>query len=211
MQDLRPRRHVDLVDHADGVAGEQAGDEAVTFSHWCGGVDNEKAHVDTAEGQGGAVVEPLAEQGAGLVDSRRVNEDHLGVGPGEHAAHRRPGGLGHLRGDGHLLTEDGVEQGGLADVGPADQGGEARPHGSASRPARPRAPRARPPGRGPSRRRDADPADAPSLHPLGDQAVPVDEGRLTLDRHVSEQAVEQAADGVPFVALGKFGWLRAAR
>lgn len=78
------------------MAGEQAGDESVTFAHWCGRVDNEKAHVDTAEGQGGPVVEPLPQQRPGFVNSRRVNEHHLGVGSGEHAAHRGPGGLGHL-------------------------------------------------------------------------------------------------------------------
>ena len=71
------------------------------------------------------VVEPLAEQGPRPVQPRRVDEDELGVGAGQHAAHRVPGRLRLVAGDDDLAADERVGQRGLAGVGSPDEAAEA--------------------------------------------------------------------------------------
>ena len=119
------RRHVDLVDDADGVRRDAVGHQLVAAADGLRGVDHEAHDVDVADRALGGGVEPLAERGAGLVDARRVDEHDLGVGPVEHPPDLGAGRLRLVRDDGHLGAEDAVEQRGLAHVGAADEGDEA--------------------------------------------------------------------------------------
>ena len=59
---------------------------------------------------------------AGLEQARQVVEDVLGVVLGAEAGHGQAGGLGPRAHDGQVLADQGVEEGGLADVGRAGEG-----------------------------------------------------------------------------------------
>src|SRR5690606_10930834 len=69
-------------------------------------------------------------QRPGLVQAGRVDEHDLRVRTVHDAADRVPRGLGTRRRDGDLLPDQGVGQGGLARVRPADQRGEPAAHAS---------------------------------------------------------------------------------
>ncbi len=71
-----------------------------------------------------------------LEDAGRVHQDHLGLAIHGHAAHREARGLDLLGDDGDLLTDQMVDQGGLAGVGRPDHGHEARPPPIRRRPGR---------------------------------------------------------------------------
>src|SRR5690606_19206807 len=92
-----------------------------------GGVDDEAGDVHVLERVARGDVEPLPHEGAGLVDARGVDEHDLRVVAVEHAPDLVAGRLRLVGDDRHLLAEDPVEQGRLADVGPAHEGDEARP------------------------------------------------------------------------------------
>jgi GNAT superfamily N-acetyltransferase len=70
-------------------------------------------------------VQALAEQGARLVQPGRVHQDKLRVGPVHDAAYDPPGGLRTVAGDRHLRADEGVREGGLADVRPAGEAGKS--------------------------------------------------------------------------------------
>ncbi len=58
----------------------------------------------------------------GLEEPREVVEDELGVAGGAEPDHGEPGGLGLGAHDGQVFPDQGVEEGGLADVGDAGEG-----------------------------------------------------------------------------------------
>ena len=91
----------------------------------------EADHVDLGPGGAHHVVEPLAEQGARLVQPGGVDQDQLGVGPVHDAPHGVPRRLRLVRGDRHLLADQSVREGGLARVGAAHEAGEAGAVGAA--------------------------------------------------------------------------------
>ena len=130
------------------------------------------------------------ERGAGLVQARGVDEDDLGVGAVEHAAHLGPGGVGPGRGDGDLGADHGLTRVDLPTLGRPDHG------------------RRTPTGRRVTRRL-ARPARCAAMgtmrtrsmrRPLTRSATrrsPSDVDRLARDRDVAEQVEDQAADRVP--------------
>ena len=61
----------------------------------------------------------VAQPGAGLVQTRCVQQNELGVTPVHHAVNAVAGGLGLVRNDGDLLAHQRVGQAGLAHVGPS--------------------------------------------------------------------------------------------
>ena len=58
----------------------------------------------------------------GLQEAREVVEDELGVAGGAEPDDGEPGGLGLGAHDGQVFPDQGVEEGGLADVGDAGEG-----------------------------------------------------------------------------------------
>jgi len=60
------------------------------------------------------------------VDAWGIDEDDLRLGQGKDASQATPGGLGFGGDDGDFLSHEGVDEGGLAHVGLAQDGHEAR-------------------------------------------------------------------------------------
>lgn len=60
------------------------------------------------------------------MDAGGVYEDDLGLVGGEDAFEAVAGGLGSGGGDGDFLADEGVHQGGFANVRPSDNADEAR-------------------------------------------------------------------------------------
>jgi hypothetical protein len=126
----RPGDEVDLGDHGDHLCPQRrdpGGDEPVSPTDLLVRRDAQADHVDLAPGLLDQVVEPLAEQGTGAVQAGRVHQDQLGVGPVQHCPDDVPGGLRPGRRDRDLLSDDRVDQGRLAGVGPADDTREPGP------------------------------------------------------------------------------------
>ena len=100
-------------------------DEPVARPDLLVGGDAEPDDVDVAEGRADDAVEPLAEQGARAVDAGGVDDDELAVRRVDDAPDGVARRLRLRRGDRDLLADEGVREGRLADVGAADEGGEA--------------------------------------------------------------------------------------
>jgi hypothetical protein len=94
-----------------------------------GGVEQEQDGIGAGDETAGGAVEHGAEGVGGLADAGGVEEDDLQGVLVENAADGPPRGLGDGRDDGHGFAEQGVEQGGLAGVGAADDGGDAGAEG----------------------------------------------------------------------------------
>ena len=114
--DQRDDRRLELLELADDVL--------VARPDLLVGRHAETDDVDLGQRRAYDVVEPLAEQGARLVQPRGVDQDQLGVLAVHDAAYGVPGGLRPVGGDGDLLPHQGVGQRRLAGVGPADEAGE---------------------------------------------------------------------------------------
>ena len=84
--DLLGRCDVGLVHDDDRVSRHLFGHESITRTDRSGGVDHHAHHVDTVGGIGCGCVETLPEQRAGLMDTGRVDEDHLHIGSVQHTA-----------------------------------------------------------------------------------------------------------------------------
>ena len=128
---------VDLVDHADlrGVRFARhllRVDERIAAPDAHVPVDHEDDHVDAGHGVAHQVVQARPQQRPRLVEPRRVGEDDLGLVGGPDGADVPARGLGLVRDDRDLLPHQPVDQGGLADVGPAhhrDHPGPEAGHG----------------------------------------------------------------------------------
>ena len=97
----------------------------IAAAHGLGCVYKHGDDVHALDGLQGRIVECGAERVFGLVQARRVHNDHLhvvGVVNGTEAVARR---LRRVGGDGELLAHDGVEQRGLARIGAAHERDEA--------------------------------------------------------------------------------------
>ena len=77
----------------------------------------------------GDAVEEGAEAVGGGADAGGVEEDDLEVGGVVDAADGAPGGLGDGGDDGYGFAEHGVQEGGFACVGAADDGNQGFRHG----------------------------------------------------------------------------------
>ena len=88
--------------------------------------DHEHHEVRVGQRRGGGAIHgaieraPLAEMQPGRIDERQLHARTI-----EHAEHAMPRGLRPRRDDGQLLADQRIEQRRLADVGTADQRGEA--------------------------------------------------------------------------------------
>ena len=85
--------------HRPDPVGRLGEDHPVARAHRAAGLDHGQHDVDVVQRRGGRLVHALPQRGPGLVQARRVDEHHLGVGPVEDAAHLGPGGVGPGRGD----------------------------------------------------------------------------------------------------------------
>ena len=116
---------IDLVDHGDG-SHSRLGHCRQGLGIFFGpaqGLHHEEGKVDVHHSRTSGPVQIAVQRAvAALVDTRRIHKDHLPPLPGLDADHGVPGGLGLVGGDDQLLAEDTIEQGGLADVRPADDG-----------------------------------------------------------------------------------------
>ena len=90
-------------------------------------LDEEEDLVHLLERAEGGLDHAVVEGAFGLVEARGVEEGELRALAVVDPQDAVPGGLGARRDDGHVLAQDPVEQGGLADVGPADDGHVAGP------------------------------------------------------------------------------------
>ncbi len=91
-----------------------------------GGVDDVDDYIDAFERIADFVVEILNELARlGLEDAGGVDEDDLAFGAMDDAVVRVSGGLRLGRDDGDLGADEGVEERGFANVGAANEHGEA--------------------------------------------------------------------------------------
>ena len=103
---------------------ELTGDEAVARPDPLVGRQAEPDDVDLEQGLAHDVVEPLAQQGPGLVQPRGVDEHQLARRGRDDPADGVPGGLRLRRGDRDLVPDEGVGQRRLPGVGAPDETGE---------------------------------------------------------------------------------------
>ena len=90
------------------------------------GLDHQHDRIDAGEAVGDGPVHRLVQRAAvGGLEAGRVDEHELRIGRGDDAGHAMARGLGLARGDADLLSDQPVEQRGLADVRAADDRHEA--------------------------------------------------------------------------------------
>ena len=170
--------------------------------------------VDLEEGLAHEVVEPLAQQGARLVQPRGVDEDQLA----RLASVTIPRMVcrvvcGLRRGDGDLVADEGVGQRRLPGVGATDEAGEARGSTRLRRRCSLAVVRPRARGRPCSRRSSSDGAAArrstmtvamrwrrPAIRSAVSDS-PATSQRRAEDRHPPDGLADEAADGVDLVLV----------
>ena len=113
---------VDLPEHLD--------DELVAVAEGLGGVDEEAEQVGRLERGVDEAHHPPVEGVERLVDAGIVDEDDLALVGRLDAQDADPGRLGLVRDDGDLLAQDGVDEGGFADVRTPEEGHVADPEAS---------------------------------------------------------------------------------
>ena len=89
-----------------------------------GGFDEVEDHVGVMQCVEGGGAHDLLQGDGGFEESRRVDEHDLGVAEGQDAGDAVARGLGARAGDGEFLSDEPVEERGLADVRLADDGDE---------------------------------------------------------------------------------------
>ena len=124
-QQLRRLHSVDLVDAQD--AGDLFLPDAVDqrllrSSHMGDGLHQQQRAVHIAEAGGHDLYHVIPQSGLGLVQSRRIQQNVLGVLPIHNAVDPVPGCLGLVGNDGDLFAHQRVGQAGLAHVGPSANG-----------------------------------------------------------------------------------------
>lgn len=109
-----------------GDFSECLGDEGVFRTGGAAGVDQMEYDINIGEGFAGAVVELFDESGAaGVEEAGSIDEYDLAARMVDDAVKGVARRLGFRGDDGDLPANEGVEKGGFAGVGPADQGCEA--------------------------------------------------------------------------------------
>ncbi len=101
---------------------EQAGDELVAVPRARRGVEHQHDNVDFPQGLDGGVHHPDVQSMQGPMDARRIDEHDLAVRIILHAQDAPARRLRLVGDDRDLGADEGVEQRGLAGVGPPDQG-----------------------------------------------------------------------------------------
>jgi len=115
---------VHLVDEQEGGLGrpaENLQDVGVSLTEAQRGVDEQADDVGRLERRVHVAHHPPVELVEGLVDAGVVDEDYLAALRGLDAQEAETGRLGLVRDDGDLLSQQAVEERGLADVRPADE------------------------------------------------------------------------------------------
>ena len=111
--------------HRQVDLAQQIRDVGVTPTRRLAAIHQQQHHIHLADRPAGALDKPLTQKMMGLVDAWCIEQHQLGRGCGENGPQPVAGGLGHGRGDRHLLSHQLVEEGRLAHVGATDQGDEA--------------------------------------------------------------------------------------
>ena len=132
LEQLRPLDEVDLVEDGEPRLprlAERREDRLRVLGQarlpgLLAGVDEEHERVGVGRGAPGGGDHRPVEAALGREQAGRVDEHDLRLAPGEHAAHRRPGGLRLAGDDRDLLADERVDKGRLAGVGRADDGDE---------------------------------------------------------------------------------------
>ena len=124
------RDQVHLVQHEPGAAaalGQPGRDAAhgVAGAGLC--VHQQQRDVCLLGAGPGGIHHGAVELALGGEDAGRIHQQHLGLAAHEDAEHAEAGGLRLRADDGQLGAGHAVQQGGLAGVRGADQGGEAAP------------------------------------------------------------------------------------
>mmetsp|Transcript_15309 Transcript_15309/g.36443 ORF Transcript_15309/g.36443 Transcript_15309/m.36443 type:complete len:329 (+) Transcript_15309:459-1445(+) len=89
-------------------------------------LDDKEHQVHIGQHAVDGAVEGAVQRGVVLgLETRRVDEDELGLVHGAHAGDAVTGGLGLVGRDADLLAHQRIEQRGLADIGPTDDGDQA--------------------------------------------------------------------------------------
>ena len=119
---------IDLVEEGEdgGAKLEEAAHPAFIFEAGRGGgVEEEENGIGAFRRMAGQPVHEPAQVMGGLMGAGGVDENELPAGFGEDAADGAAGGLGDGADDADLFAEQGVEEGGLADIGAPDEGENA--------------------------------------------------------------------------------------
>jgi hypothetical protein len=117
---------IDLVDDDDETRPvETIRHPAIARAEGHRRIEHQALHVDVAGALERRRVHPLAEGRDRLVQTRCVDEDHLGAVPGEHPHHAVARRLGLVRDDGHLATAHRVHERRLPDVRSTEQPDES--------------------------------------------------------------------------------------
>src|SRR5215217_319532 len=138
-----PANGVDLVDHAE-LRGRMRRElfrvhERVPPPDAGRGVDHLNDRIDAVGQFADDLVHPRAQRGPRLVEPRRVYEDDLHLGRRHDPADPLPRRLRFVGDDRDLLSDERVYERRLADVRPADDGDDPRPHEASGRSSGPNA------------------------------------------------------------------------
>ena len=96
------------------------------LSHMGDGLHQQQRALHVAQALPHHLHHVVAQTAAGLVQTRRIQQDILGIAPVHHAVNAVAGGLGLVRHDGDLLAHQRVGQTGLAHIGPSAYGDHRR-------------------------------------------------------------------------------------
>ena len=99
---------------------DQLGDLLILRRGHLRDINHEQNHIGVGDALGSRLNHELSQLVARLMDTGRVHEDDLGVGPSQDAAQTMAGGLRLGRDDGYLLPQPGVDEGRFTHVGLAD-------------------------------------------------------------------------------------------
>ena len=133
--DLFRRHHIDLVEEQKDRRfdlGELVEDELLAAAKWHGSIDDVVDHIAVVNGRGRRFLHVLVETVLRLVDTWRIDKDHLRIRRCENAGDAGAGGLRLGGNDGDLAFKDLIEQGALTSVWPADQRDKTGFHNASS-------------------------------------------------------------------------------
>ena len=112
-EEIRIRCLIGLVhgdDHRSVRFGESLCDQPIAGPYRLAGIEEEQHGIGLCDGPVDELVQPLAQDVAGLVKTRSVHKHQLSLAVRSDAADRVASGLRPGRRDRHLLTDEGVDQ-----------------------------------------------------------------------------------------------------